>query len=233
MGEDSEMRKVTRKELADNVLRPAFKNEKFEDTENICCSDVSTTFKQLHMNVYGIKVCINNSNLNKSIIVFGIVDDVMIDFLNNNYIVSKQKMITHNLPEEIEANKEAFDFFISSLTLKDYLICDTSADYYTRFMGYLNQNSMIHQKQISVAVKEFISDEIFNKRNTLIQLLIKSSHVENQYLAYLLYDLLSNDTNGSIDSQEQIIIFDSFSSTALSTISLIFNSFTQGFFLFR
>ena len=186
------------------------KNEKFEDTENICCSDVSTTYKQLHMKVYGIKVCINNSNLNKSIIVFGIVDDVMIDFLNNNYIVSKQKMITHNLPEEIEANKEAFDFFISSLTLKDYLICDTSADYYTRFMGYLNQNSMIHQKQISVAVKEFISDEIFNKRNTLIQLLIKSSHVENQYLAYLLYDLLSNDTNGSIDSQEQIIIFDSF-----------------------
>ena len=185
--------------------------KKTDETDtNIGCSDVSITYKQLQMKVYGIKVCINNSNLNKSIIVFGIVDDVIIDFLNNNYILSKQKMITQNLPEEIAANKEAFDFFISSLTLKDYLIYDTSADYYTKFMGYLNQNTIIHQKPISVAVKEFISDEIFNKRNTLIQLLIKSSHVENQYFAYLLYDLLSNDTNGSIDSQEQIIIFDSF-----------------------
>jgi ATP-dependent Lon protease len=186
------------------------KKKNDETDTNIGCSDVSTTYKQLHMKVYGIKVCINNNNLNKSIIVFGIVDDVIIDFLNNSYILSKQKMITQILPEEIEVNKEAFEFFMSSLTLKDYLIYDTCADYYTKFMGYLNQNTIIHQKQISIAVKEFITDEIFNKRNTLIQLLIKSSHVENQYLAYLLYDLLSNDTNGSIDSQEQIIIFDSF-----------------------
>ena len=186
------------------------KKKNDENDNNIGCSDVSTTYKQLHMKVYGIKVCINNNNLNKSIIVFGIVDDVIIDFLNNSYILSKQKMITQNLPEEIAVNKEAFEFFVSSLTLKDYLIYDTSTDYYTKFMGYLNQNNIIHQKPISIAVKEFISDEIFNKRNTLIQLLIKSSHVENQYFAYLLYDLLSNDTNGSIDSQEQIIIFDSF-----------------------
>jgi hypothetical protein len=29
-------------------------------------------------------------------------------------------------------------------------------------------------------------------------------------LAYLLYDLLSNDSNGSVDTQEQTILFDSF-----------------------
>jgi ATP-dependent Lon protease len=51
---------------------------------------------------------------------------------------------------------------------------------------------------------------MFNKRNTLIQLLIRSSNYENQYLAYLLYDLLSNDSNGNIDTQEQTILFDSF-----------------------
>jgi hypothetical protein len=32
MGEDSKMKKVTRKELVENVLRPAFQNENFEDT---------------------------------------------------------------------------------------------------------------------------------------------------------------------------------------------------------
>ena len=177
---------------------------------NICCSDVSSVYKQIHMKIYGIQVLIHNSNLNKSILVFGIVDDVIIDLLNNDTILIKQKMIIENLPEEIEPNKEAFELFMSSLNLKDYLLYDDHVEYYAKFMGYLNQNSAIHQKPISVAVKEFISDDIFNKRNTLIQLLINSANVENQYLAYLLYDLLSNDSNGNIDSQEQVIIFDSF-----------------------
>jgi ATP-dependent Lon protease len=177
---------------------------------NICCCDVSSVYKQVQMKIFGIQVLIHNRNLNKSIIVFGIVDDVIIDLLQNDTILSKQKMIIENLPEEIEPNKEAFELFMSSLNLKDYLLYDDHLDYYTKFMGYLNQNNTIHQKQISVAVKEFIADDIFNKRNTLIQLLINSANVENQYLAYLLYDLLSNDSNGNIDSQEQVIIFDSF-----------------------
>jgi hypothetical protein len=41
-------------------------------------------------------------------------------------------------------------------------------------------------------------------------LLICSNNYENQYLAYLLYDLLSNDNSGKIDTLEQTILFDSF-----------------------
>ena len=68
---------------------------------------------------------------------------------------------------------------------------------------------MIKQKPISQNVKEFISSELFGQRRTLIQLLIKNDDPEFQYLAYLLYDLLSNDNNGSIDTVEQTILFDS------------------------
>ena len=38
---------------------------------------------------------------------------------------------------------------------------------------------------------------------------MKSQDPEFQYLAYLLYDLLSNDNNGNIDTQEQTLLFDS------------------------
>ena len=44
-----------------------------------------------------------------------------------------------------------------------------------------------------------------------ILLLIKSHEHEYQYLSYLLYDLLTNDSNDNIDTQDQITIFDSFS----------------------
>ena len=44
----------------------------------------------------------------------------------------------------------------------------------------------------------------------LIQLLIKYNKVEYQYLAYLLYDLLANESNSNIETNEQAIIFESF-----------------------
>jgi ATP-dependent Lon protease len=59
-------------------------------------------------------------------------------------------------------------------------------------------------------VTEFVSSDLFIKRNIIIQLLVKIDKYDNQYLAYLLYDLLSNDLNGIIDTQEQTILFDSF-----------------------
>ena len=94
--------------------------------------------------------------------------------------------------------------------LKDFLIHDDYIDIYNKYIGYLNQINIFKQKSISHMVKEFIADELFIKRNTIINLLINSSNYEHQYLAYLLYDLLSNEANGNIDTQEQTILFDSF-----------------------
>lgn len=190
------------------------KNKKATDvedkTKNLECSDVMSNYKQLHMKVYGIKLCIHSIVLKKKLIINGIIDDVFVDFLNNPYILTKQKNIMANLPTEGDFKSEVFDKFLSSLTLKDYLINDSHVDIYNKFIGLLTQNTLIHQKQISQIVKEFIIDDMYNKRNTIILLLIKSGNYENQYLAYLLYDLLSNDSNGSVDTQEQTILFDSF-----------------------
>ena len=74
---------------------------------------------------------------------------------------------------------------------------------------YIQDNNII-QKTIAQVIKEFISADLFSKRSTIIQLLVKQDKHDNQYLAYLLYDLLSNDKNGSIDTIEQTILFDSF-----------------------
>jgi len=55
----------------------------------------------------------------------------------------------------------------------------------------MNQVKLIKQKTISQVVKEFINNDLFGQRKTLIQLLLKSDEHEYQYLSYLLYDLLS------------------------------------------
>ena len=53
-----------------------------------------------------------------------------------------------------------------------------------------------------------MNTDLYSKRTTIIQLLLKSDEHEFEYLAYLLYDLLSNDNNGNIDTTEQTILFD-------------------------
>jgi hypothetical protein len=183
-----------------------------ENTKNFECFDVLSSYKQFHMRVYGLKVYIHNSTLKKGLIVYGILDDVIVDLLNNPYMIRHKKDIKENLPAEPEFQDDTFENFLKSLSLKDYMINSICSDVYNKFIGYLSQNKAIHQKQISTVVKDFITDDLFLKRNTLIYLLIKSSSHENQYLAYLLYDLLSNETNGGgdIDTKEQMLLFDSF-----------------------
>ena len=185
-------------------------DECIDDTTNLTCYDVVSSYKQFHMKVYGIKLLIHNSVLKKSLVIFGIVDDIVIEFLNNIYVTNKQKKIIESLPQDEEFKSESFQKFLTSLILKDYLVYENEHEIYSKYAGLTSQCNNLKQKQISHTVKEFITDDMFNKRNTLIQLLIRSSNYENQYLAYLLYDLLSNDSNGNVDTQEQTILFDSF-----------------------
>jgi hypothetical protein len=185
-------------------------DETFDENENLLCYDVMTLYKQFHMKVYGIKLMLHSSVLKKSLIIYGIVDDVVVGFLNNKYIINKIKNIKDNIPQDDDFKKDSFDKFMASLILKDYFIYENEKEFYNKYVGYISQNNNLKQKQISQSVKEFISDDMYNKRNTLIHLLIRSSNYENQYLAYLLYDLLSNDSNGNVDTQEQTILFDSF-----------------------
>jgi ATP-dependent Lon protease len=179
-----------------------------EKTNNLECFDIFSSSKEFYMKVYGIKIYIYNNFLKKGLIIYGIVDDVIISFLKNKYILSVKKGVTTNLPAS-GFSEENMEYFMSSLILKDYLIHNTHTSLFNKFAGYSSQNNSLKQKPISQIVKEFISDDLFSKRNTLIQLLIKSTQYENQYFAYLLYDVLSNDTNGNVDTKEQTILFDS------------------------
>ena len=184
-------------------------DENIDDkTNNLECFDILNGSKKFYSKVYGMKVYIYNNSLKKGLIIYGIVDDVVISFLKNKYILTIQKEISTNLPAS-GFNEQNMEYFTSALILKDYLIYSSYTGIFNKFAGYSSQNNNLKQKTIAQIVKEFISDDLFSKRNTIIQLLIKSVQYENQYLAYLLYDLLSNDTNGNIDTQEQNILFDS------------------------
>jgi ATP-dependent Lon protease len=180
-----------------------------EKSKNLDSADISIKIKPFHLKVYGIQIIVHNPQHKKSLIITGTVDDIMIEFLNNKFLNLKTNSIKENAPHSVEFQGETFERYIQSLNLKDYLIFEPH-EIYSKYAGYMSNLNTLRQKTISQVVKEFVSSDLFTKRSIIIQLLVKIDKYDNQYLAYLLYDLLSNDANGIIDTQEQTILFDSF-----------------------
>jgi len=143
------------------------------------------------------------------LVLCGIVDDVLLNCVNENYIINKKKSLFKNIPNDPIFYEEQFKKFGQSLTLKELLIYSND-ELYNKFIGYNNQVLLIKQTPISHVVKDFLVSNLYAQRTMLIQLLVNCDNPEFQYLAYLLYDLLSNDVNGNIDTIEQTTLYESF-----------------------
>lgn len=182
-----------------------------ENIKNLDCFDIQASAKSFHAKVYGMKIYLYHPTQKIYLFIYGIVDDIVLKFITNSYVKNASQLISRYLPSEIVIDKSVlhtFNEFVQSLTVKDYLIYDYHG-IYQKFFGMTNQFKLLKQKNLNVIAKEFILSDLYSKRMTLMNLLVHTDNQENKYIAYLLYDLLSNDTNGTIDTVEQTILFDS------------------------
>jgi ATP-dependent Lon protease len=179
-----------------------------DHAENLECFDLARTSKSFQTKVYGIKVSIHDYVNKKTYIIACIVDDILMSCFNSSFLKDRFNSLEMERPNDQDFNIEYWTRFIASLTLKELLVYNNS-EIYVKFQGTINQLCLIKQKTVSQVVKEFINSELYGQRTLLIQLLIKSNEKEFQYLAYLLYDLLSNENNGNIDTLEQTLLYDS------------------------
>lgn len=175
---------------------------------NLDCFDLCRTNDTFQTKVYGIKVAFHNEKEKNTLIVSGLVDDLLISCIDNVYLNTKLEQLVNDSTLQNDHQANVFQRFIHSITLKELIVYSTG-ELINKYQGYLSQIVLIKQKPVSQVVKEFMNSDLYGQRITLIQLLLKSDEHEYQYLAYLLYDLLSNDNNGNIDTSEQTLLFDS------------------------
>jgi len=197
-----------------NTKKNIIKNKIVEDftlaesAKTLDCFDLARTTKKFQSKVYGIKICFQNSEKKKILIVSCIADDMLINCIESKFVKEKIKLLKENKPKDDAFMTEDFNRFLGSLTLKELLIYNEK-ELYHKYVGYLSQTNLIKKKTISQVIKEFISDDLYQQRKTLILLLVKNNDPEFQYLAYLLYDLLSAENGNSYDTLDQTILFDS------------------------
>ena len=179
-----------------------------ETAKTLDCFDLARTSRNFLTKVYGIKIAFQNPLEKKTLIIKGLVDNLLLECFTHPFVELRLKNLDDNAPSDPDFQTNDFKCFKHSLSLKELLVYNND-ELYNRFVGYMNQVSLIKQKPISQVVKEFINSELYGQRKTLIQLLLKENNPEFQYLSYLLYDLLSNDANNSVDTREQTLIYDS------------------------
>ena len=181
-----------------------------EDTQQLECFDLMRTTSNFNLRVYGIKVIIHDIINKKTLAINCLADELIISNIDETYIKTR----IYNLSDFIKNNnknelyiQESWLNFYNNLTIKDYLIY-SNEELYNKYIFIMNQINNIEKKIINLIVQDFIGSELFNQRSIIIQLL-NNYKQEFQYLAYLLYDLLSIEIQSSNDSTEQKILYDS------------------------
>ena len=144
----------------------------------------------------------------KTYLVACVVDDILVSCTISNYINKYLSDLKSKCPKEPDFIQEHWSRFLNSLTVKDLIVYPVS-EILQRYQCIMNQLALIKQKTVSQVVKEFLNNELYAQRTQLIQLLIRGNEKDFQYLAYLLYDLLTNENNGAVDTIEQTLLYDS------------------------
>jgi ATP-dependent Lon protease len=172
------------------------------ETPNLECNDILLTTNIFHIKVYGMKVYIRNNSINKSIVVYGILDDVILSLLNESFINDKQEIIMNNSPKDSLFLRESYKKYISSLSLKELLVYNHE-EIYNKYVGYCYLYKLLKNKSLNNLIKDFVSGDLYSKRNTLLLLIYNSDDYDNAYIAYILYDLMVNDAY-TIDTQNKL-----------------------------
>ena len=171
------------------------------DIHNIT-SDSTNDF---HVRLNGFKVVIQNESLEQTIIVNCLLNDIPHKYLSTNYFSSRIKYIDEHTPDNVEYNT-TYKVFLESLSMKEMLVYSND-DIYDIYMGYLSNIITLKSKLLSKITREFMTYGLYEQRATIIQLLLNKDDHEAQYIAYLLYDMLSTDNKSDKDNSAQVKLY--------------------------
>ena len=179
-----------------------------EDANIFECFDVEKTAKPLFQKIYGIQVVIQNEKARKTLIINGVIEDIHVECFTNKYIQKRITDIKTIANEYEESSKNIILRILETISLKDILIYGNE-DIKKRMLAIFTEVNLVKQTKLDITIKKFLDLDIYSQRSMLIHLLIYNIDDEIQYICYLLYDLLTANTNDSTDNKLQAFMYES------------------------
>ena len=153
-----------------------------------------------------MKLVIHNKSKKRTLIISGLMNDISPLCIDNTMINEKINEIKNGVLDN--SSNENLERFILSVSLNDLLI-NTSIELLANYTTMCESIKNYKSKPLMSIVKNFAKSSLVEKRRIIVELLIFKDESDFEYIAYLLYDMLTNDSNNTIDSYEQSMIYDS------------------------
>jgi ATP-dependent Lon protease len=175
------------------------------------CFDIDLNSKPIYTKIYGVRVVIHCAHTQKTLIIQGIVDDIVLDCVQNAYVNERKRTILGGCPSSETFDAKLMERIRDTLSLKDILVFG-DGDIYKKHIAIFSDVNFIRYNKLNAVIKKFLDMDLYSQRQMLMNLLIYNQEDEIQYITYLLYDLITTKSTGtsSIDSFDQQIIYDSF-----------------------
>ena len=161
------------------------------------------------MKIFGYQLIIMNIDTNQTIMINCIFKDIPPNYIHNSILNEKILNIKNCKPNNIHFESPIFNNFIESLSIKGLMV-NKVENIYEIYLGSITNAETSKTKLLSKLMREFLSLDLYNQRQMIIDLLLNNNDNESKYIAYLLYDLLSSDVNNTIDSNDQMTLYNSF-----------------------
>jgi len=161
--------------------------QKLEGMNQLECVDVETTNRQFYSKVYGLRVISHNEKSKQTIIMNGIMDDIIVGCIDDLKYINKRKTeIMDNVDD-----KEIVQRIVDALSLRDLMVCG-NADIHSKYANMTTDVNMVKNNKLDVIMKRMVEMDMYSQRNTLMSLFIYNKDDHVQYITYLLYDLVTN-----------------------------------------
>jgi endopeptidase La len=120
----------------------------------------------------------------------------IIDSLNLSRIGGTIGRKNIEIVKELEAVNISDTFkngFLEQMSIRDFLVYSNN-DIIDKILVAYNKLNKLKEKTISALVKEFLNKSVEGQREILTLFLLVKDNIEVQYLAYLMYDMISNES---------------------------------------
>jgi hypothetical protein len=156
----------------------------------ICKSEESINLPSLTEKISGGKIFITFPN-NKIIVLKGIFSEDPLNMASIGGTLSKKFNDIKTSLEMTPISSESFKkTFLIQISLRD-LVCLSEIEIVNNCIKQYNDLKRLKGKTIASLVKEFLSSDHFKQRDMLSLFLMCEEDKETQYLAYLMYDMIS------------------------------------------
>lgn len=151
----------------------------------------------LMLHVHGITLHLYHHESKRVLTMVGYVDNIDVESSVYTYLEWKHAQLSK------KKNKSALYYtLIGTMSLRDIFLHKSSDELYS---FYLNDLKTFKQKKLIQLVITFNKRNLNEKYHMLYTLLLDHGNIESNYIAYLLYDLLSSEMH--TDTNEQMQIF--------------------------